>query len=217
MIGLFDAEVGLGRRYLEDLGVAQLLPVSTPTAELAAGVGGDRTDRPRRCSAPGAAQRPSDLRAGRRGQVVVWTTVSGGVGLTEAVLAAAEWLAGHGRTLLIEANPMAAVLAARLGRDPAFGLAWTLGRVAHGHSGLPEGLSPPRPETTGGLGHFDVICQTSGPGGPPAMVPGHLAALVEEARGGYEQVLVEAGPVLGPSPKLGVDRFSAGRAIAGAG
>jgi hypothetical protein len=145
----------------------------------------------------------------------VWSAVSGGAGLSEVVVAVAERLAEGSRTLLVEANPISATLAARLGRDPAFGLGWTLARVAHGHSGLPEGLSPSRSETGAGLGHFDVVCQTAAPGGPPAVHPAHLGALVDEAVADYDQVLVEVGPVLGASPTAGADRFAAGRALLG--
>jgi hypothetical protein len=213
VFGLFDTEAGMGRRYLEDLGVSRLLEASTPVADLAAQVAeigpinaliapepiGETRDHPRR-------RRPG-------GMLSVWTSVSGGAGLSELVLAAAELSSQRGATLLVEANPISAVLAARLGRDHYYGLGWTLGRVGQGHRGLPKGLTPAWSDEARRKIGFDVICQTVAPGGPPPPNPGQLAALVDEVLTGYDTVMVEVGPTLGPNPAGGADRFAAGRVM----
>jgi hypothetical protein len=74
-------------------------------------------------------------------------------------------------------------------------------------------LTPAWPEQARAKVHFDVVCQSMTSGGPPVIEPGPLAALVDEARRSYEQVLVEVGPVVGASPVAGWDRFAAGRAL----
>ena len=94
VIGLFDAEVGLGRRYLEDLGVSRLLPVSVPTAELAAELAKVGPVNAAAVAAAPDAIRPAGVGARRRGVLSVWSAVSGGAGLSEAVVAAAERAGG---------------------------------------------------------------------------------------------------------------------------
>lgn len=213
VIGLYDTEAGLGRAYLEGLGVSRLLPVSVATAELAAVIAevGPINAGPTSASDLATPTPPSTLGAGRRGSLTVLSAVSGGVGLTETLIGLAACWAGRGRVLVIEANPLAATLAARLRRDPAYGLGWALGRLAQGRRALPEGLSPPL-DGAAGVGGFDVVCQSGSPGGPPVVNPVLLQALVGEGLVGYDHVLVEAGPLLVAPPSGGSDRFSAGRA-----
>lgn len=216
VIGLYDTERGLGRAHLERLGVSRLLPASVPTSELARVVteigplnaGSEKSVDVRRFT--------DDDRPPRQGSLIAISAVSGGVGTSETLVALAETWARRSKVLVVEANPIAANLAARLNRDPAFGLGWTLGRIAQGHSALPEGLTPPRDGTGAQLGGFDVICQSTSPGGPPLMNSIQLMGLVEEARRIYDQVLVECGPLLAPVAGSGADRFAPGRAVLGA-
>lgn len=213
VIGLYDPESGLGRAYLEGLGVSRLLPVSVPTAELAAliaevgpvNAGSSPQPDPAR---PG----PKTAVAGRRGSLTVFSSVSGGVGATETLVGLAECWAKRSGVLVVEANPLSATLAARLRRDPAYGLGWALGRIGQGRWALPDGLSRPQ-DGTGGLGGFDVVCQSASPGGPSVASPVHLSALVEEGLAGYDHVLVEVGPLLAAAAGTPTDRFSAGRAM----
>lgn len=221
VIGLYNSEGGRGRAYLEGLGVSRLLPVSVPTAELAALIGEigpvnsgclSQTDT----VAPETVAYGGSLPAGgrRRGSLTVFTSVSGGAGLTETLIGLAQCWAARWRVLVIEANPLAATLAVRLRRDPAYGLGWALGRLAQGRPALPDGLSPMLAGSAGGSGGFDVVAQSASPGGPPLVDPAQLQALVEEGLGGYDHVLVEAGPlVVAPPAAGGSDRFSAGRAM----
>lgn len=211
VIGLYDTEVGLGRTYLEGLGVSRLLPASVPTAELAALIAEVGPVN------AGFSPQPEAIRAvprviARRGSVTALTSVSGGAGVTEALVGLAECWAKRSRVLVVEANPLSASLAARLHRDPAYGLGWALGRVGQGRRALPEGLSPPQDGLVE-LGGFDVVCQSASPGGPSAVDPVLLAALVEEGSAGYDHVLVEAGPLVAAAPRTPIDRFSAGRAL----
>ena len=148
----------------------------------------------------------------RAGRLVVFSAVSGGTGLTEVVLAVGEALAARCSTLMIEASPLGASLAARTGGQPSRTLAWSLGRIALGHRALPAGLTPPA-ESHSRLGRCDRICQTAAPGGPPLMSPEHLLGLVEEARDAYEVVVVEIGPLFSAPPGAASDRFAAGRAV----
>jgi hypothetical protein len=66
------------------------------------------------------------------------------------------------------------------------------------------------------LGSFDVICASPAPGGPAPADPGAFDALVDEALGVYDLVMVEAGPLVGQArPGVGADRFAVGRRLAG--
>lgn len=213
VIGLYDTAAGLGRAYLEGLGVSRLLPVSVPTAELAALIAEVGPVNAGFSPQPDAARHGSKaVVAARRGSLTVCSSVSGGAGVTEALVGLAECWAKQSRVLVVEANPLSATLAARLCRDPAYGLAWALGRIGQGRRALPDGLSPPQ-DGTGGLGGFDVVCQSASPGGPPVASPVHLSVLVEEGLAGYDHVLVEAGPLLVAAAGTPTDRFSAGRAM----
>jgi hypothetical protein len=195
------------------LGVSRLLPVAVPVVELATliadvGPSGENQTVARRDPLTGPV--PGE---GHRGALTVLSTVSGGVGVTEAVVGLAEVLAERWRVLVIEAGPISATLAPRLCLDPAYGLAWVLGRVAHGYPALPDGLSRPHPDVGPALGRFDVICQTARPGGPLPADPAALGVLVDEGLAAYEHVLVEIGPLLS-SPAAGTgDRFAAGRGL----
>ena len=200
VIGLFDAEVGLGRRYLEDLGVSRLLPVSVPTAELAAELARVGPVNAAAAAAAPDAIRPAGAGARRRGVLSVWSAVSGGAGLSEVVVAAAELSSERSATVLIEANPISAVLGARLGRDQLLRAGLDVGSSWPGTPGLPQGLTPAGTDEARRKIHFDVICQTVTPDGPPPVNPGTSAALVDEALAGYDQVLVEVGSILGPTP-----------------
>lgn len=215
VIGLYDTERGLGRTHLERLGVSRLLPASVPTPELAravAEIGPVNADTERSVDVIDRGEGRSET---RRGSLTAIFSVSGGAGTTETVVALAATWARRAKVLVIEANPIAATLATRLQRDPAYGLGWTLGRIAQGHRALPEGLTPLRSDAATQLGDFDLICQSSTPGGPPLMNPVRLRALLEEARHIYDQVVVECGPLLSLPAGAGPDRFAAGRLVLG--
>lgn len=216
VIGLYGSEGGLGREWLEELGCSQLLSVDTGVAELVATL--ERIGP--RLAGPDTPATPNDS-GGRgtrleRGHLVVLWAVSGGAGLSETVIGLGEAMTAHSQVLVIEANPMAATLAARLRRDPAYGLAWALGRIGHGQRALPEGLSPGHGDAGPALGSFDVICASPAPGGPAPADPGTFDALVDEALTVYDLVVVEAGPLVGQArPGAGADRFAVGRRLAG--
>ena len=145
VIGLYDHSSGMGRDYLTSLGVDQVLPAMTPPAEVVALVS-QRGARERATNSALAGSlspivnRPVGPRK-RRGLLSAWTKVSGGAGLTEAAVAAAEHLSKAGRVLLIEADEVAPVLVSRLLRSPDTGLAWAVSRAGQGQKVLPSGLS----------------------------------------------------------------------------
>ena len=144
--------------------------------------------------------------------MTVVSAATGGAGLTETVIGLANQWAAYQRVLVIEANPLTATMAARLRRPTGFGLGWALGLAAQNQPIFPNALTPAAGPTGRGLGDFDVICQSSTPGGPSPASPTHLHTVVDAALGRYDQVLVEIGPlVLESSP--GLDRFAAGRGL----
>ena len=190
----------MGRAYLAGLGVDQVLAASTAPAELLGlltQVGANRLPKP-----PGRPAWPTQgppASRGSRGFLSVWTKACGGVGLTEAVAAAAEHLGRRSRVLLVEADELAPVLVSRLLRSPDGGLAWAASRAGQGLRALPDGLSGPRDDGTAPLGHFDVICGTQGAAG--VIAAAHLEKLLAEALGRYEHVVVETSWLVGsPGP-----------------
>jgi hypothetical protein len=212
VVGLYDGTAGMGREHLVNLGVDEVLPAGTPPAELAALI---LNSRPRRRDGPGAGHliRPATAEPRRsrrrRGLVLAWTKVSGGSGLTEAIVAAGQHLSKRARVLVIEADEVGPVLASRLLRSSDTGLAWAVSRAAQGQKGLPEGLSGPRGDGTVAVGNFDVVCGT--PGAAQVIPAADLLRLVEEAAATYDYVLVETSWLVGaPS---GRERFSAARAV----
>jgi hypothetical protein len=213
VIGLYDHSAGMGREYLFGLGTDQVLPASTPPADLVA-VMSDNRRRPsaasRGAEAINIALDEGPMRPkGKRALVSAWTKVSGGSGLTETTVAAAQHLAKAGRALLIEADEVAPVLASRLLRSTSNGLAWAVARAGQGRGVLPEGLSGPREDGTAAVGHFDVICGT--PGAGQVIPAADILRLLDEAARAYDHVLVETGWLVGaPS---GRERFSAARAL----
>ena len=213
VIGLYDHTTGMGREYLTGLGVDEVLPAATPAAEVVAVILQRGARERARSNAVAGARHPVATRVvGPRrqlGLLSAWTKVSGGTGLTEAVVAAAEHLSKAGRVLLIEADEVAPVLVSRLLRSPDTGLAWAVSRAGQGQKVLPGGLSGPRGDGTVEVGHFDVICGT--PGAAQVISAMHLVRLAEEALGSYDHVLVEASWLVG-SPS-GRERFGAARAV----
>lgn len=195
VIGLYDPGSGMGREYLAELGADQLFPASTAAAELVQAVvrvGPRRVQGPWAAPAEGRPPAAAGLsQPQRHGQLCVWAKASGGAGLSEAVVAAAEVLALRQKVLLVEAEEVAPVLVSRLVRSGETGLSWAMSRAAQGLRALPEALSGARGDGSLPLGHFDVVCATSGPAQP--VKPGHLLRLVEEALLSYDHVLVEAG------------------------
>ena len=148
VVGLFDPGAGMGRPYLERLGVDQVLPATISPAELAAYF---LQLKPRQAATTGALAgqvlpvtavpgRPAE----RRGRLNAWTKVSGGSGLTEAVVAAAEQMSRRARVLLIEAEELSPILVSRLLRSPETGLPWAVSRAGQGLPALPDGLPPTR-------------------------------------------------------------------------
>lgn len=212
VIGLYDSLAGMGRDHVVNLGVDQALPASTPPADLVAVISDKR--RPAAPTGPAPQFGPADAQnlrrlRGRRGLVSAWTKVSGGSGLTETIVAAAEHLAKRSRVLVIEADEVSPVMASRLARSTDTGLAWAAARAGQGQKVLPDGLSGPREDGTASVGHFDVIC--GAPGAAQVVPAAHLLRVVEEAVTAYDHVLVEASWLVGaPS---GRERFSAARAV----
>jgi len=209
VIGLFDQSSGMGRSYLSGLGADQTVPASTPPSELLAFAS---QLKPRRALRQGAQSGPAwqahvAVGGTRRpgGLISAWTKVSGGAGLTEAVVAAAEHISKRSRVLVIEAEEVAPVLASRLTRSPEAGLPWALSRAGQGLRALPDGLSGARGDGTAPLGHFDVICATSS--AVHAINAGHLERLMAEAARCYDHVLVETSWLVGAPSQH--ERFSA--------
>jgi hypothetical protein len=214
IIGLFDERSGMGREFLARLGANRLVPSSTPPAQLVEmiqEVGPLRTTvaRPKRLS--GTLSRPNP----RRGWISAWTKVSGGVGLTETVIATAETLSAHKRVLLIEAEEIGPIMAARLRRSAESGLAPALNRIGRGQTAFPEALSAGVDDGSVALGGFDVICQTSMPGGPAITNPVQLVSLLDEAATIYDHVMVETGVLVNAASGVGRDRLAATRAALG--
>ena len=201
VLGLYDQGLGMGRNYLGGLGVDEVLPATTTPAELAAYLLQLEMRREPVAVATGPAVpvgTTSAARPGpRRGNLSAWTKVSGGSGLTEAVVAAAEHMSKRARVLLIEAEELSPILVSRLLRSPETGLPWAVSRAGQGLRALPEGLSGERGDGTPPVGHFDVICAS--PGSPQALNPAHLVRLVAEALGVYDEVFIETGWLVAPS------------------
>jgi Mrp family chromosome partitioning ATPase len=205
VFGVHDPGAGMGVGYLSALGVDHQVEAGTPAVQLAAALAGARArPRPtaREVPEPGAGRGANGpRRRARAGTVLAWTKVSGGAGLTEAVIAAAEHLGGYGRTLLVEADELAPVLAPRLSRDTEAGLPYALARAAQGLRCLPEGLSAAREEGATGPVSFEVSCNSPGPA--RALNPAHLERVIDQAASQYEYVLVETGWLPCPSPPRG--------------
>jgi hypothetical protein len=213
VIGLYDHSSGMGREYLTRLGVDEVLPASTAAAQVVAVISqrGPRV-RARTGVLTGSRLPVASRQAGpgkSSGLLSAWTKVSGGAGLTEAAVVAAEHLSKAGRVLLIEADEVSPVLASRLLRSPDSGLAWAVSRAGQGQKVLPGGLSGPRGDGSAAVGRFDVICGT--PGAAQVINALHLIRLIEEALACYDQVLVETSWLVG-SPS-GRERFGAARAV----
>jgi hypothetical protein len=212
VLGLADHGAGVGRQYLLSLGVDQVVAAATEPHELLALVSQIRPRRDAGTTTPNWPQWPAEITVGgeakrARGMVCAWTKVSGGGGLTESVVAAAELLSSRARVLVIEAEEVAPILVSRLLRSPEGGLPWALSRVRQGLGALPEGLSGARDDGTAPVGHFDVIC--AAPGAAHVVGPAQLEKLVIESAICYDYVLVETGWLVGsPSTR---ERFSAAR------
>ena len=208
VIGLSDEANGMGRAYLERLGVQLVLPVSTAPEELLRTF--DQLAPPE--TAIGPFQLAHDSTGARHGRLSVWYSVSGGSGLTEAMIGTAQVLARSGRVLVIEVDPVSAVMAARLNRSPSSGLAWCLNRISQGRPCIPEGLSGPAEDAASPLGAFDVITQGSAVAG--SVIDARLLnALADEALASYDQVVVAAGPLAPGSGGANRDVFSPGRTL----
>ena len=87
VIGLSDSAQGQGRAYLEELGVDQVIAVSTPPAEIAEmiraiGPKNAHTEPARRSP----VQTPWAPAPARRGSLTAFMPTSGGAGLTEALV-----------------------------------------------------------------------------------------------------------------------------------
>ena len=217
VIGLYNPRQPTGRDHLETLGVSRVFSVETDTAQLAAAIAaiGPITPPPTgqpRFEDPYPELAPAGRGGHWHGTLTVASAATGGAGLTETVIGLANQWAAYQRVLVIEANPLTATMAARLRRPTGFGLGWALGLAAQNQPIFPNALTPAAGPTGRGLGDFDVICQSSTPGGPSPASPTHLHTVVDAALGRYDQVLVEIGPlVLESSP--GLDRFAAGRGL----
>ena len=219
VIGLFDQARGAGRQYVSALGPDQVLPASLSPGELLTAVREASETRPK-LRAPRRSQEGALVPGGRpdsrrgRGVVGAWTKVSGGAGLSEAVVAAAEQLSRQGSVLLVEADEVAPVMLSRLSRSSEGGLPWALSRAGQGLPALPEALSRPRPGLAKPVGHFDVVC--AAPTSAQRINPFELERFLGEATLRYDYVLVETSWLAGvggalerPSPARTVLRLAA--------
>ena len=212
VIGLSDSAQGQGRAYLEELGVDQVIAVSTPPAELAQmiraiGAKNAHTEPARRSP----VQTPWATAPARRGSLTAFMPTSGGAGLSEALVGVAEVLVrGRQGVLVVEADEVHPVLANRLRRSAQSGLAWALSRAQQAKPVFPEGLSGPNSDGLKPIGDFDAICGVSSPGGPTPVNPVDLTRALEEALAIYDHVLVDTGPWL--TSQTGRDRLGAARA-----
>ncbi len=194
VIGVCDPAGGLGAAHLQRLGADEVIAADGPVGLLAGAV----TSAGKRPPLEGLPSWPASLMppapapavAARRG-LSIWAKVSGGPGLTETVVAAADHLARRRRVLLVEADQVAPVLVSRLMRAPDGGLAWALSRAAQGLDAFPDGLSGPRPDGARPVGAFDAVCAPYGT--TVAVQAQHLERLVAQALRSYEHVLVEMG------------------------
>ncbi|HTV12640.1 MAG TPA: hypothetical protein VME20_12355 [Acidimicrobiales bacterium] len=212
VIGVWDAANGMGRQYLLALGAEELLPASSPAADLfdlisqvrprdSVGASRERGGSPRPTRAIGARK--------HRGLLTAWTKVSGGAGLTELVVGAAEHFSQSHPVLLVEAEELSPVLVSRLARAPEGGLPWALARARQGMPAVASSLSGERGDGTEATGHFDILC--AAPGSPTVLSPNQLERVLEEALGSYAKVLVETGWLIGsPSAR---ERFSSTRSV----
>jgi hypothetical protein len=215
VIGVSD-QAGAGEKYLAELGVDKVVTAVSPTAELVAlaweASKASGTVVGREAVAEDFARARAAGTANERGTrlpvLSVWTKVSGGVGLSEAVVAAAEHLSQCHRVLLVEAEELSPVMLSRLSRSPEGGLPWAVSRKAQGLPALPDALSAPR-QASPVIGHFDVVCAAANPA--QALNASHLESFILEAVSSYDCVLVEASWLVG-SPTAR-ERFSATRAL----
>lgn len=213
VIGISDRAQGLGRAYLEELGVDQIAPSSVLPGELANLVrnigpkNAHTEDRLRRVTQAG--ERTSASQPGAR--LTAFVPTSGGTGVSETIVAVAETLAEAAlRVLVIEANEVQPDLAARLRLSPHSGLPWALSRAQQALTVFPGGLSGPIGDGTRPIGRFDAICGISSPGGPTPVNPFDLVRVFQEALVNYDHVLVDTGPWL--TSHTGRDRLGAARA-----
>lgn len=199
VVGVFDQARGSGQRYLAGMGVDQLVPASLTAAELVAVACEAAEAAPKARARPAprlTSPAPSENARKVAGSVSAWTKVSGGAGLTEAVVAAAAQLSKTAKVLLVEAEEATPVLLSRLVRSPEGGLPLALSRAAQGVPALPEALSRPRPQTGAGIGNFDVVCGAQS--GGQAVNAAHLERFLSEAVARYDYVLVETPWLVGP-------------------
>lgn len=207
-VGVFDAAHPAGEAFLEGLGVSRVYRSDVDTATLAGLIASIGPVRPDVTVVEAGPRR----NPGRRGALTAVSSANGGSGLTELLVAVSQRWSASRKVLVIEANPLTAGLAARLRRPPEWGLAWVLGLVSQGRELLPGALTPMMGPEGRGLGDFDLICQSSQPGGPPLMNPAYLDLLLDETLGAYDDVVVEVGPLVLDSSSPS-DRFAAGRRV----
>lgn len=213
VIGLTDQVQGLGRAYLEELGVDQIVPVSTPAAAIVDMV---RAIGPRNAHTEPVKRAPLppqwEPAPGRRGSLAAFVPTSGGTGLSETLVASAELLARKRQSVLVvEADEVRPVLANRLRRSAQSGLPSALSLAQQARPVFPAGLSGPNSDGLAPIGSFDAICGVSSPGGPTPVNPVDLHRLLQEALATYDHVLVDTGPWL--TSQTGRDRLGAARTV----
>jgi hypothetical protein len=210
VVGICDDTAGLGQDHMRQLGAESIFAASCSPGELV-NFFSQLPARPRYGQGPGSRPLwPEEIRSrtpARKGVLTAWTKVSGGVGLSEAVVAATQELSARGRALLVEAEEISPVLVSRLLRDNGAGLPWALGRAAQGLPAFPEGLSGPRSDGTRCVGGFDAVCAS--PVSVQSVAALHMERLLVQALAGYDYVVVETGWLVGAA--LGRDRFSSVR------
>lgn len=215
VIGVREPMYGQGAEYLRALGAMTVFDAGSAVSELASLI--DQC-RPRyKSAALGSSPANWDIDPpdrtvadGRHATLTVWTKASGGAGLTETVIAAAEHLSKQWRVLLIELEDVAPVMASRLLRTPDNGLEWALLRAAHGRDVVPDALSGPRGDGYGPLGRFDAICSGAGQGHGVGWV--QMQKLLGQVERHYDHIFVESP---GVQDLVERDRSAAGRGVLG--
>lgn len=202
VVGVHDALDGLGHDYLAALGIDRVHDASAPVQELATWLlqMGRRNrlvlDMSERAQYPDGGADERQHRNKQRAALSVWTKVTGGCGLSEAVVAAAHHMARTAQVLVIELDAVAPVLVSRLLRSPDTGLNWALSRTAQGRNVFPGALCGARDDGVSPLGAFDVVCAGSSPS--QAVSWAHFQRLLSEAEDRYDHILVEGGCLPGP-------------------
>lgn len=194
VIGIREID-GMGDGYLATLGVEKVVDADSSPEDTVALL---KQVEPRRHSNRTTADWgswPDSAAASKRGRatISVWHKVSGGAGMTEAIIAAAEFSAQTSKTILVELDHIVPIMVSRLLRSPDAGLACGLSRVANGQRVVPDALNGAREDGVPPVGSFDVIC--AGYGQAPKITAGGVSRLVDDIATSYDHIYLETSSV----------------------